>query len=278
VFVDKRFGQILAPPSPMLACTFDHQEVTGRGGSPNRTKFQKLFSRFIDDLTVSMRYEQTRPQPEPSLVGFLLPPEAYDGAITDRLEALLSDASIAVERIAWPPRLDDRLAARLQLFDWVVTDVGPSGATSGLAGYLHGQFVPTLRLAHQAGPDAAAWTASLQASLYGGHEVGYPKDIVSWSTADDLLPAFTKRLARIVRRAAASAPSPTPDYFSAARRGKRSSSATAAPTRIEWRRCRPAAALPIGGVTTATAASRSSPASRGWSRSSPSSIGAPSAS
>jgi TIR domain len=199
VFVDKRFGQILAPPAPMLACTFDHQEVTGRGGSPNRAKFQQLFSRFTDDLTASMRYEQTRPQAEPSLVGFLLPPEAYDGAITGKLEGLASDVSIAVERVAWPPRLDDRLAARLQLFDWVVTDVGPAGAASGLAGYLHGQFVPTLRLARHVSPDAAAWTASLQASLYGGHEVGYPKDIVTWSTADELLPAFEKRLARIVQ-------------------------------------------------------------------------------
>jgi TIR domain-containing protein len=199
VFVDQRFGQILAPPAPMLSCTFDHREVTGRGGSPNRNKFQQLFARFIDDLTASMRYEQTRPQPEPSRVAFLLPPDAYDQPITDRLEALTADANIAVERVAWPPKLDDRLAARLQLVDWVVTDVGPTSAASGLAGYLHGQFVPTLRLARQTGADAATWTKSLQTSLYGGHEVGYPKDIVSWTTVEELLPAFSKRLDRILQ-------------------------------------------------------------------------------
>jgi TIR domain len=199
VFVDKRFGQILAPPAPMLSCTFDHQEVTGRGGSPNRAKFQQLFARFIDDLSASMRYEQTRPSAEAALVGFLLPPGAYDGAVVAQLEALAADASVAVEHVQWPPKLDDRLAARLQFFDWVVTDVGPAAAASGLAGYLHGQFVPTLRLARQVGADAAAFAKSLQASLYGGHEVGYPKDIVSWTAADDLLPAFSKRLARIVQ-------------------------------------------------------------------------------
>src|SRR5215210_2379943 len=47
VFADQRFGQTLVAPPPMLSCTFDHQEVTGRGGSPNRPRFQQLFERFV---------------------------------------------------------------------------------------------------------------------------------------------------------------------------------------------------------------------------------------
>jgi hypothetical protein len=197
-FVDQRFGQMLIAPPPMLSCTFDHQEVTGRGGSSNRPRFQQLFARFVTDVGVAMHYEQSRPAAAQALVGFMLPPEAYDAALTGRLEALVGNAGLEVERVPWPPTLDSRLAGRLQSFDWVVADVGEAPAVTGLAGYLHGQFVPTLRLARQTGPAAAEWTASLLATLYGGHEVGYVKDLVRWSTSEELLETFGKRLARIV--------------------------------------------------------------------------------
>jgi hypothetical protein len=207
VFVDRRFGPILDAPSSILSCSFDHQEVTGRGGSPNRPRFQEAFERFANSVEASMRYERSRPLPQSSLVGLLLPPDAYDAALIDQLEALTADASIEIERLPWPPRLDGRLISRLQSFDWVVADVGVATAHTGVAGFLHGQFIPTLRLARhtdstsgdtsEAGVGGSARSSTIPASLYGGHEVGYPKDIVTWRTRDELLPAFKKRLARI---------------------------------------------------------------------------------
>lgn len=206
VFVDRRFGPILDTPSSIFSCSFDHQEVTGRGGSPNRPRFQEAFERFANGVDASMRYERSQPLPQSSVVGFLLPPDAYDPPLIEQLESLSSDANIEIERLSWPPRLDGRLISRLQSFDWVVADVGVAAANTGIAGYLHGQFIPTLRLARQTdstsgdpsapGIDAPARTPRAD-SLYGGHEVGYPKDIVTWKTLDDLLPAFKKRLARI---------------------------------------------------------------------------------
>ncbi len=198
VFVDRRFGAILDAPST-FSCAFDHQEVTGKGGSPNRPRFQEAFERFANGVEVSMRYERTRSLPQSSVVGFLLPPDAYDAPLVSQLESLMSDANIEIERLPWPPRLDGRLISRLQSFDWVVSDVGIASANTGLAGYLHGQFIPTLRLARQTeSGDVLTRSSVRSASLYGGHEVGYPKDVVTWTTLDDLLPAFKKRLARII--------------------------------------------------------------------------------
>jgi hypothetical protein len=204
VFVDRRYGPVIGPPPAMFVTQFDHQEVTGRGGSPNRERFRTLFERFCENVEASMQYKRTRPEPSSACVGVLLPPGAYDAAVVGELESLARSANVEVERLPWPPGLDARLITRLASFDWIVTDVGAAAADTGLAAYLHGQFIPTLRLSRQAAADPggtapAPERSALEAFLYGAHEVGYLKDIVRWTTPADLVPAFEKRLTRILQ-------------------------------------------------------------------------------
>ena len=282
VFVDRRFGSILDAPST-FSCAFDHQEVTGKGGSPNRPRFQEAFERFANGVEVSMRYERTRSLPQSSVVGFLLPPDAYDATLVSQLESLMSDANIEIERLPWPPRLDGRLISRLQSFDWVVSDVGIATANTGLAGYLHGQFIPTLRLARQT-------------------ESG---DVLTRSSGTLREPLWRSR-GRLSQghRDVDDARRPAPGFQEAARahyrgepphrlgRGrsrvtfrrprcarKRCSSATPAPTKNGSSRLRPPCASASRRCsTTGMAASRSSPADPGWKKFSSSSIAAPLAS
>ncbi len=206
IFVDRRFGPVIAPPPSMFVCAFDYQEVTGRGGSPNRERFRSLFQRFCENVDASMQYERTRPQTVSPVVGMLLPSEEYDADIVRQLESLAGDANVEVERHPWPLQLDGRTVSRLQSSDWIVTDVGAAAADTGIAAYLHGQSIPTLRLAHQPEPTAAVGASEvlpsfspLERSLYGAYDVGYLKDIVRWHSPEQLFPAFEKRLARILQ-------------------------------------------------------------------------------
>jgi hypothetical protein len=201
VFVDQRYGPVIGPPASMFVCTFDHQEVTGSGGSPTREAFRRMFQRFCESVEASMQFERTRPRNAGRSVGILLPSDAYDAIVVSDLESRMWAANIEVERLSWPPLLDARMVSRLQACDWVVTEVGEAAAATGLAAYLHGQFVPTLRLSRQAAnePGSGEHSSSLEAHLYGAHQVGYPKDIIHWTTAEQLSTEFDKRLARILQ-------------------------------------------------------------------------------
>ncbi len=137
-------------------------------------------------------------------VGFVLPADAYPPTVVGELESLARVANIEVERLPWPPGLDGRMVSRLQSFDWIVTDVGATAANTGIAAFLHGQCIPTVRLSSQgeSADPAGATTlppSPLETSLYGAHEVGYLKDIVRWTTPAELIAAFEKRLARILQ-------------------------------------------------------------------------------
>ncbi len=201
VFVDRRYGPVIPLPPSMFVCPFDHKEVTGRGGSPNREAFRSLFKRFCENVDVSMQYERTCPQLPGRTVGLLLPPQGYKEDIVRRLESMAGASNIEVERLAWPPQLDGRLVSRLQAADWIVTDVGAAAAETGIGAYLHGQAIPTLRLSWQSsdGPGTDTGRPPLEGSLYGAYDVGYSKDIVRWTTEDQLVDGFQKRLDRILQ-------------------------------------------------------------------------------
>lgn len=210
VFVDKRLLAVIKPSRSMFACPFDYNEVvgqaTGRGGSPNRQRFRDEFERFCRNVDQSMSYERTRPDLTTRPVALALPPQAYAAGVIDGLEQQLVEAGLEVDRIAWPPRLDGRTVDRLQSADWVVTDVGAVDGGGGLAAYLHGQAIPVLRLvrlpdqAPEASSNAGPVTSLTpqEALLYSAYDSGYPKDIVRWSTPDQLATEFKRRLDRII--------------------------------------------------------------------------------
>jgi hypothetical protein len=201
IFVDQRYGPAMGIPASMFVCTFDHQEVIGRGGSRNREGFRRTFQRFCENVEASMQYERTRPQPVDRSVGILLPPAAYDEGVLQDLQARISAANLEAERLPWPPLLDARMVSRLQTYDWIVADIGVASTHPHLTGYLHGQSVPTLRLSRQiTDPAGATATASpLETALYGAHQVGYPKDVIRWTTMAQLTEEFDKRLVRILQ-------------------------------------------------------------------------------
>ena len=73
-------------------------------------------------------------------------------------------------------------------------DVGPESMSTGVVGFLHGAFIPTMRLMRVKGPEDAEHRMMPDSSLYGGVEVGYWKDIGRWWDSTSLMAEIRARL------------------------------------------------------------------------------------
>jgi hypothetical protein len=195
VFCDQRYGPLLRVPSPTRTVTFDDQEVTGGGAVPSADKHRKAFADFCDVVRAWRTYETTRVGPGASKVALLLPPpdgdHGYTAARRDIVRQMLDRHGYEdVEEMVWPPRLDRATRKLLDGVDWMIADVAGDGEGAAMVAYLHGRFIPMLRLAH-GGDDRSA----LERALFGAFEVGYVKDIVRWQDAEQLSVGLTTRLA-----------------------------------------------------------------------------------
>jgi hypothetical protein len=76
-------------------------------------------------------------------------------------------------------------------------DVGPESMSTGIVGFLHGAFIPTMRLMRVASQTDAIPRMIPESPLYGGVEAGYWKDIVRWWDGASLLAEFGTRLATL---------------------------------------------------------------------------------
>jgi hypothetical protein len=91
--------------------------------------------------------------------------------------------------------LDSRFAETLERLDWVVVDLGPASAACGIVGYLHGRFVPMMRLCRTSLTRSGSGPPTpLEVTLYGEFEVGYVKDIVRWADAQSLKAEIDRRI------------------------------------------------------------------------------------
>jgi len=200
VFSDLRFRGIVSAPAPIKQVGFDVQEIVGGGSQPSSARFEKAFQGFCDHVRAARACTLTeeRLDAESNLVGVLLPPEAGgQGYNRDRLDSVLTvirAARYEPVEFPWPPQVTPEWIGKIRSLDWVVIDVGPVSAATGVVGYLHGEFKPSMRLLGLQEPDAGASQPEPDLPLYTGFEVGYQKDIVRWRTADDLLEGLTKRI------------------------------------------------------------------------------------
>jgi hypothetical protein len=78
--------------------------------------------------------------------------------------------------------------------NWIVIDVAPTSVATGVVGYLHGAFKPSVRLCHIQSQDEVTETGLSGSALYSGVEVGYRKDIVRWWNMDTLVSGLTQRI------------------------------------------------------------------------------------
>jgi len=202
VFVDSRYGSVIEPPPSIMQCRFDWQQVGGDAPVPRAAYFRDQFRSFCTQVRTSLANGAARARHDPGRtnVGILLPdhesdPRGYTAEQIAMLHAVVAETGAKPLDLAWPPRLDMAFAKILEALDWIIVDVGDAGATTGIVGYLHGRFIPSLRLHRVARP---GWRSQLVESLYGAYEVGYRKDIVEWSDDVSLRAGVRARIDNIM--------------------------------------------------------------------------------
>jgi hypothetical protein len=100
------------------------------------------------------------------------------------IEAALGEANYEAVRLRWPPVVGRELLIASTTLDWLILDVGDEPKSAAAVAFLHGLFLPTLRL-RQLAPGETGPSIP-ERTLYGGVSVGYPKDIVRWQSPEEL--------------------------------------------------------------------------------------------
>jgi hypothetical protein len=116
------------------------------------------------------------------------------------IKAEVDETGFNAKIIEWPPRLDMDFAAKLEQLDWMIIDVGDASVQTGIVGYLHGRFIPSMRLLRADEGAPGADLSPAMKTLFGAHEVGYPKDILRWSSRKTLQEGVRERILRITDR------------------------------------------------------------------------------
>ncbi|MFO0939681.1 MAG: toll/interleukin-1 receptor domain-containing protein [Pirellulales bacterium] len=78
--------------------------------------------------------------------------------------------------------------------DWLVVDIGQLTMNAGIVGYLHGRFIPMVRLIKTGSSRKRVHAHKAYKPLFGGIEVGYPKDVVIWNDPKVLKDELDQRL------------------------------------------------------------------------------------
>ena len=205
VFFDKRYSQVFFFPTNIRAEPFDIQEVTGRGGSPKKGRYLHIFKEFCEEAKASMAVSTARPtEASRTTVGMILPetgPEAsrYNDQHIEIIKEVARRHGIRkMINLPWPPRLDGGYLTEIETLDWIIVDVGETAMKSGIIGYLHGRFVPMLRLLKGTDSFSKIQGRRSIAGLFGGVEVGYVRDVVAWKEVSLLISNLEQRITEIL--------------------------------------------------------------------------------
>ena len=193
-FYDRRYKSLLEGAPPMTTQSFDFNDVTGadaRGG-----RHRGSFLRFVSEVTAFSRYQNARPgeSARANRVAILVPESALDAPQQVKLIAeVLFAGGFEPRPVAWPPKVDRDFYLEMHAADWCVADIGETALRAGISPFLHGQFLPALRMF-----DARGGARSpLEETLFGAFEVGYCEDILAWTDESSLREGLEKRIALI---------------------------------------------------------------------------------
>ena len=226
IFYDTLYGNLFSCPDSIMVRDFDAREILSKGGFPKAEVYRTAFRAFCDTVRAGMAYQVTRAGKPRQAIGLALPTGSpgsvyrkVDKAIQQTLNDELNDVDLNI--ISWPPVLDRKFFDQLHEIDWMVVDLGPDMAATGIPGYLHGRFVPAVRLKHSTKGKADIGTSPLERTLFGGVEVGYAEDMLVWENKRDLVKGLAQRVRAIKAQGKLiSTTEEATNYFQAAARRK----------------------------------------------------------
>jgi len=193
-FYDKRYGSLLEGAPPMTTQSFDFNDVSGADARRGRNR--QLFLSFVREANAYSTFQSARlgESARGNRVAILVPESALDAPQQVKLIAeVLFSGGFEPRPVAWPPKVDREFYLEMHAADWCVTDIGERAVRAGISPFLHGRFLPTLRMF-----DARGGARSpLEETVFGGFEVGYCEDILEWTDENSLREGLEKRIALI---------------------------------------------------------------------------------
>lgn len=200
VFRDARYRGVLRAPTSVKDIAFDAQEVTSRGLKPSSAGFERALREFATQVAAAQDFDllSDRRQKANTDVGILVPDETCQGGYSakevETIARMLEESQYSAVRFDWPPVITPGWMERMQKLDWIVVDTGPVANATGVVGFLHGEFIPAMRLCRVKTADDAGVPKSTGLALYDGYEVGYAKDIIRWHDGESLSDGLKQRL------------------------------------------------------------------------------------
>ena len=223
IFYDKLYGNLLECPARITARDFDVHEIRSPGGSPRADVYRDAFRKFCEVVRTGMGYAVAQAGNPKLTVGLALPAMKSGGnyqRYAKEVEAVVRDNwDGRIETIRWPPTLDRDSFIMMQELDWAIVDIGREMSESGLPAYLHGRFVPMMRLRYA--PSKRAPASRFEKMIVAGSIAGYPEDILAWRDQKSLLTGIKQRIHAIkadVRRISTAAEATA--YFQGAAKRK----------------------------------------------------------
>ena len=190
VFFDRRYRSRLQPPAALHAIPYDAQDVKLASAAPGWRRLKATIMTVWDDLKRRLDAEMAHPSSTADKIGLALP--HYDGL--EAIRDVLTQRDLAV--VDLPLELSASCLRALRECDFVVIDTADAAAQAMVA-FLHGQFIPLLRLRREgADPEPTV----MEDVLYGDLEIGYRRDVVRWSTEEKLRERLDERLTVIDRQ------------------------------------------------------------------------------
>jgi hypothetical protein len=198
LFIDERYQHYFRVPDAFYVEWFNAQEVKSPAVSPSRHRFEKACREFCKEVATSKSYVLGRKQRVDRhrtaiIIGSGEVDSGYSAAVVEGLSDLIVKRGHAPPAvIRFPVQGAPFQTSEFDTFQWCLVDVGKGLFRTGLVGYLHGRFIPTLRALHTSGrsPDSIADYRS----LYIGIEKGYDSDLIKWDAPQSLLQAVSHRL------------------------------------------------------------------------------------
>jgi hypothetical protein len=204
VFIDSDYGGVIDAAPSFIQSRFDSQEISAGGPTRRDELFRKSFRMFHDQVLAAQAYATTQSSTGSHGVGILLPDrdngQGYSKRHKEMIQAEVEETGITADVLKWPPRLDMAFAAKLEQLDWMIIDVGEASVRTGIVGYLHGRFIPSMRLLKTNEKTSSGDLTPAMRTLFGAHDVGYPKDILRWNDEKSLRSGVRERMQRITDR------------------------------------------------------------------------------
>ena len=199
VFVDMRYGGAITVPSNLRECRYDHREVANSGPLRREDSFREQARAFAEDVAGVMRRQANQGRASGrDRVGMLLSvgqgaDAAYSASDVERLAEQLRNLSLNPVEMDLDRGADGEFMRRLEGLDWAVTDIGAQACLGGVPAFVHGRFIPQVRMVRSSS-DTVAARSPLEDGILKAFEAGYPKDIVRWHDSDTLISQFIQRL------------------------------------------------------------------------------------